>query len=84
MKRRTRAKTEPDDRLVLTGVPCPMNSARALLHLQGMSEGEVLELWVDEGEPRENVPPSLELEGHVILDLSSVEGRCRILVRVGA
>lgn len=80
-KRRTLA---PDETLDLLGVPCPQNAARALLTLGGMDDGQVLEIWVDDGEPRENVPESLRMVGHQVLDLQCSEGRCRILVRVGA
>ena len=89
MKRAKKAKDSakvdaaPDERLELFGVPCPMNAARALLALQLMDEGQVLEVWVDDGEPRENVPESLEMEGHQILGIACQDGRCRILVRVG-
>jgi len=57
----------PDAVLDLTGVPCPTNSAKALIRLEMMDPGEVLEVTVDDGEPIANVPPSLEEEGHTVL-----------------
>jgi TusA-related sulfurtransferase len=57
---------EPDEILDLSGVPCPKNSARALLKLEIMSSGEILQVIVDDGEPIENVPSSLEVEGHTV------------------
>jgi sulfite reductase (ferredoxin) len=56
----------PDERLDLSGVPCPQNTARALMALAILDEGAVLELLLDDGEPVENVPPALELEGHTV------------------
>lgn len=56
----------PDERLDLSGVPCPQNTARALMALALLDEGEVLQILLDDGEPMENVPPALELEGHSI------------------
>ena len=53
--------------LDLTGVPCPMNSARALVKLASMSKDSRLEIIVDDGEPVVNVPLSLEDEGYHIL-----------------
>jgi len=59
---------EPDETLDLTGVPCPRNSARALLRLEIMSSGEVLRVIIDDGEPIANVPASLEVEGHTVAE----------------
>jgi TusA-related sulfurtransferase len=55
-----------DEILDLTGVPCPQNSARALLKLAGMDPGKILKVIIDDGEPIENVPSSLEEEGYKI------------------
>ncbi len=57
----------PDETLDLSGVPCPQNSARAILTLEWMEPGQVLHVIVDDGEPHENVPPSLREEGHAII-----------------
>jgi len=62
-----------DDVLNLEGVPCPQNSARALLKLEGMDSGEVLKIIVDDGEPIQNVPPAIEDEGFVILERTKLE-----------
>ena len=58
----------PDDRLDLRGVKCPANAARALVRLEGMAAGQVLELRLDDGEPMQSVPLSLSDEGHELLD----------------
>ena len=60
-------KIKVNDTLNLKGVPCPQNSAKALFKLAGMYEGEILEIIIDDGEPIENVPASLEDEGFDII-----------------
>jgi len=69
------AKFKSDEILDLKGVPCPRNSARALLKLGGMEEGEILEIIVDDGEPLENVPASIEEEdNYKIIEKHKGEG----------
>jgi len=61
--------------LDLKGVPCPRNSAQALIKLAGMDAGEILEIIVDDGEPIENVPGSIEEEdNYKILKQTKGEG----------
>ena len=73
---------EPDEILDLRGVPCPQNSARAILRLDGMDGGLILEIIIDDGEPIENIPPSLEEEGYEILGSKRNEGGSwRLLIR---
>ena len=74
---------EPDELLDLSGVPCPRNSARALLKLELMSSGERLRVIIDDGEPIENVPSSLEVEGHTVEEREQrADGRWALSVRV--
>jgi TusA-related sulfurtransferase len=54
----------PDDRLDLRGTPCPINFVRTKLRLEQMSPGALLEVWLDPGEPIEQVPDSLVMEGY--------------------
>jgi TusA-related sulfurtransferase len=56
--------TEADAHLDLRGVPCPLNFVRTKLTLEKMSVGSVLEVWLDPGEPIEQVPDSLVMEGY--------------------
>ncbi len=58
--------TEPDAELDLTGVPCPQNAARTLLRLAMMDEGEILKVTIDDGEPIDLVPDSIQQDGHTI------------------
>ncbi|MEO1145935.1 MAG: sulfurtransferase TusA family protein [Cyanobacteria bacterium J06638_22] len=56
----------PDAQLDLRGTPCPINFVRTKLTLDRMAPGMLLEVWLDEGEPIEQVPDSLRLEGYPI------------------
>ncbi|TVQ09985.1 MAG: sulfurtransferase TusA family protein [Leptolyngbya sp. DLM2.Bin27] len=56
----------PDDRLDLRGTPCPINFVRTKLRLEKMAPGTLLEVWLDAGEPVEQVPDSLTMEGYVV------------------
>ena len=67
--------------LDLTGVPCPQNAARTLLKLAMMDSGERLAVVVDDGEPIDMVPGSVEREDHVLLEREQLsDGRWRLLI----
>ena len=53
--------------LDLRGIPCPRNTSLALIKLSTMDLNSTLEILIDDGEPIENVPSSIALEGHRIL-----------------
>lgn len=61
--------TPPDARLDLRGTPCPINFVRTKLRLEKMLPGSLLEVWLDPGEPIEQVPDSLKMEGYTIEQL---------------
>jgi TusA-related sulfurtransferase len=52
--------------LDLRGTPCPINFVRTKLCLEKMQQGDLLEVWLDAGEPIEQVPDSLKMEGYTI------------------
>lgn len=56
----------PSAKLDLRGTPCPINFVRTKLRLEQMAPGELLEVWLDPGEPVEQVPDSLAMEGYAI------------------
>jgi TusA-related sulfurtransferase len=56
----------PDAQLDLRGTPCPINFVRTKLKLDQMTPGSLLEVWLDPGEPIEQVPDSLRMEGYRI------------------
>jgi TusA-related sulfurtransferase len=63
---------DPDAQLDLRGTPCPINFVRTKLRLEQMLPGMLLEVWLDPGEPIEQVPDSLVMEGY---QLEGIEER---------
>jgi TusA-related sulfurtransferase len=62
----TRLSDAADVQLDLRGTPCPINFVRTKLKLEQMQPGQVLEVWLDAGEPIAQVPDSLQMEGYLI------------------
>jgi TusA-related sulfurtransferase len=56
--------------LDLRGTPCPINFVRTKMKLEQMNVGELLEVWLDPGEPIEQVPDSLKMAGYTIEQIS--------------
>jgi TusA-related sulfurtransferase len=56
----------PDAQLDLRGTPCPLNFVRTKLKLQQMQPNALLEVWLDPGEPIDQVPDSLVMAGYRI------------------
>jgi TusA-related sulfurtransferase len=52
--------------LDLRGTPCPINFVRTKMKLEQMNAGDLLEVWLDAGEPIEQVPDSLRMAGYTI------------------
>ncbi|MGI9558340.1 MAG: sulfurtransferase TusA family protein [Thermodesulfobacteriota bacterium] len=53
----------------ITGEVCPMTSIKTKLKLKGMQTGDVLEVRVSRGEPVENLPRTIEREGHKVIEI---------------
>ncbi|MDO8662937.1 MAG: sulfurtransferase TusA family protein [Candidatus Omnitrophota bacterium] len=49
------------------GVACPLNFVKTKVELAKLKPGDLLEIWLDDGAPIENVPGSVQAEGHKIL-----------------
>lgn len=66
----------------LRGVQCPINFVKAKLFLEPLPAGEIVDFYLDDGEPIKNVPPSLENEDHEILKKEKQpEGHYLLLVK---
>lgn len=72
---------EPLEKLDLRGTPCPINFIRTKLKLQQLPPGTLLEVWLDGGEPIEQVPDSLRMEGYAIEGLEERSGFFALQVR---
>ncbi|WP_199248776.1 sulfurtransferase TusA family protein [[Phormidium] sp. ETS-05] len=73
----------PDAQIDLRGTPCPINFVRTKLRLQQMAPGQLLEVWLDPGEPIEQVPDSLAMEGHTIETIEDMSGFFALKIRRG-
>jgi sulfite reductase (ferredoxin) len=62
------------------GMACPMNYVKAKLVLETMSEGDILEILLDDGEPIENVPRSLSWDGQEIVSQTREDRHWRVTV----
>lgn len=71
----------PDAQLDLRGTPCPINFVRTKLRLEQMTPGALLEVWLDPGEPIEQVPDSLAMEGYSIEAVEDRTGYFSLKVR---
>lgn len=61
--------SETKERLDLRGIPCPRNTAKALMFLEVLDEGTLSLIIIDDGEPLANFLESLEIEtGYVVTD----------------
>ncbi len=69
-----------DAHLDLRGTPCPINFVRTKLRLEQMSPGSILEVWLDPGEPIEQVPDSLRMEGYLLEGLDERQDFFSLLV----
>jgi TusA-related sulfurtransferase len=76
--------SEVSDRVLLDlrGTPCPINFVRTKLKLAQLSAGEILEVWLDGGEPIEQVPHSLAMEGYTEQEIVEEGSFFKMIIRV--
>jgi len=68
--------------LDLKGVLCPINFVKTKIRLEEMEDGQILEIFLDGGEPMQNVPRSIKEEGHKIIKVEKLENNVfRFLIR---
>jgi len=67
--------------LDLKGIKCPLNYVKAKVFLEDLESETILEILLDEGEPIDNVPRSLENDGHQILKTEKLKGFYKISVK---
>ncbi|MBD2325885.1 sulfurtransferase TusA family protein [Alkalinema sp. FACHB-956] len=72
---------QPNLQLDLRGTPCPINFVRTKLKLEQMAPGELLEVWLDPGEPIEQVPDSLTMEGYQVEGIDNLSDYFSLRVR---
>lgn len=79
---KTMSQTSDKVLLDLRGIPCPINFVRTKLKLAQLSAGELLEVWLDAGEPIEQVPHSLAMEGYTEQEMIDAGTFFKMIIRV--
>jgi TusA-related sulfurtransferase len=65
----------------LRGVSCPINYVKTKLELEELAAGQVLEVWLDDGEPIVNVPRSAKEDGHEILAVEKTDDYYKVQIK---
>jgi sulfite reductase (ferredoxin) len=65
----------------LRGTPCPINYVKVKLKLEVLKIGDMLELYLDEGEPIESVPKSLQNDGQEIVKTEKADGFFKVTIK---
>jgi sulfite reductase (ferredoxin) len=63
------------------GVACPMNFVKTKIELSTLQVGDLLEVWLDDGAPIQNVPGSVRNEGHTIISTTPTDDYWKVLIR---
>ena len=62
------------------GVACPLNFVKTKVELAKLKPGEILEIWLDDGAPIENVPGSVRAEGHNVLGQKKIADYWSVII----
>lgn len=65
----------------LRGTPCPINYVKVKLKLEELKLGDILEVWLDEGEPIQNVSRSLQNDGQEILKIEPLKNFFKVIIK---
>ncbi|HEY5509070.1 MAG TPA: sulfurtransferase TusA family protein, partial [Paludibacter sp.] len=63
------------------GVACPMNFVKTKIELSALKSGDLLEIWLDDGQPIQNVPGSVRNEGHEITSVIQENDFWKVLIK---
>lgn len=78
MTKAMKADAEKDCR----GIGCPLNMVYAKVGLSKLQPGQILELILDDGPPINNVPKSVQGEGHEILSKEQLaDGTWKLMIK---
>ena len=73
---------EIDDTVDITDVQCPVTFVKAKVALEELDDGQILQIHLNDGEPVQNVPRSLNEEGHQVLKLiDNEDGTFELIVK---
>lgn len=74
-----------DETVDITDLVCPATFIKIEVALDGLKEGQILSVRMNDGEPIQNVPRSLKEEGHKILSINdNGDGTYKMLISRGA
>lgn len=62
------------------GIACPLNFVKTKVELAKLKSGDLLEIWLDDGAPIENVPGSVQAEGHKIIGQNKVRDYWSVVI----
>lgn len=65
----------------LRGVSCPLNFVKTKIELSALKSGDLLEIWLDDGQPIQNVPGSVRNEGHEVINATQTGEYWKVLIR---
>ena len=68
--------------LDLRGVRCPLNWAKAKVHIETLTRGTVLTLMVDDPKAVRDLPHAAEASGHHVVDVTTTDDHTRITIEV--
>jgi len=63
------------------GVACPMNFVKTKIELSTLKSGDLLEIWLDDGQPIQNVPGSVRNEGHEVVSAVQKDNYWVVLIK---
>jgi TusA-related sulfurtransferase len=70
----------PFQKIDLLGIKCPFNYVKTKLKLETMASGDSLEVLLDQGEPEQNVPRSIQNDGHKVLSMGKENGHFKMVI----
>jgi tRNA 2-thiouridine synthesizing protein A len=68
------------ERINLYGVKCPLNWAKAKVRLEDLTQGDVLEVLINDPKGRRDIPRAAEAEGYAIVAIDEIDGGWRIAI----
>ena len=76
------AEIKITDQVDITDVVCPLTFVKVKVAIEELEVGEILSIRLNEGEPVQNIPRSLNEEGHKVLKLiDNEDGTYNLLVK---
>ncbi len=72
----------PESCLDLRGIKCPLNWARAKVHLETLARGAELQLILDDPKGVRDIPRAAEAEGYAVVAVEPHADAWRIVIHV--